>query len=412
MSQTIVKTAVPGTPIQVQLPGRGEIQVVDLGNGTPFDLTYVGFGAPSTGGMIIEGGTKVRLFAKVYNPGNMYILPVNNVNVAGTGVINITVYFVSERVPPGTFPIQIPAQIVQATVSNVSTLSNEGGTVGLEVIDIGTAANNKLVDIFNDHFTWSVEQSGTKHTVLQGQSSGNPLLIGQVGDNSEVLGNLIVDGNTTESGTLSVVGITSLDNGLISTDGAGRIVLPNNKAYSAKDTGGTAQHLVYVDLTNGTNLQAAALGGLIFMDDQDGSTIATFAKGGGLQLVSNARIGTSANGDILDATSATATYIKCRNSGVINFQTPNGTTQAFIDSAGIHAASGNAVFFSVGNFTGVSRFTGTGNGTVATGLTNPFSIMCDPCTLSGSSQTIGMTIASSSVVTTGAGLAWHGTAYN
>jgi hypothetical protein len=84
----------------------------------------------------------------------------------------------------------------------------------------------------------------------------------------------------------------------------------------------------------------------------------------------------------------------------------------FLDTAGVHAGAGNAVFFSVGSFTGVSRFTGTGSGTVATGLTNPFSIMADPCNVSGSSQTFGATRASSSVVTVGAALGWEATAYN
>src|SRR5260370_14631523 len=135
------------------------------------------------------------------------------------------------------------------------------------------------------------------------------------------------------------------------------------------------------------------------MTDKYTTKSACYSKVTGLQLVSNERIGTAITGDIIDAASATATYIKSRNAGgSINFQTPNGTTQAYVDSAGIHAASGNAVFFSVGSFTRVSRFTGTANRTVATGLTNPFSILNDACTLSASSQTLGMTIASSSVV--------------
>src|SRR5258708_13697816 len=320
-----------------------------------------------------------------------------------------TYYVPGETVPEaprlGNSPIGISGQI---NMSSVQTLSNEGNPVNTLVIDMGDTAFSQIVAIFNDgHALWAVDQSGTKHQVLKIQSAGNPLQLGQTGDTSEVLGDLLTDGKFT------IIGVSSLDNGAITTDGTGHITLPNNKGYQAKTAGGVAQNILYIDVTNGTNLQAAALGGIVYIDDQDTTTIAYFSKGTGLQLVSNARIGTAITGDIIDAASATATYIKSRNAGgSINFQTPNGTTQAYVDSAGIHSASGNAVFFSVGSFTGVSRFTGTGNGTVATGLTNPFSIVNDACTLSGSSQTLGITIASSSVVTTGAGLAWHGTAYN
>jgi hypothetical protein len=78
---------------------------------------------------------------------------------------------------------------------NVSgqTLTNETNNAGQEVIDIGTVAHQKNIDIFNDHFVWSVEQSGVVHQVLKGQSSGNPLQIGAAADISEVLGTLLLD---------------------------------------------------------------------------------------------------------------------------------------------------------------------------------------------------------------------------
>ena len=70
--------------------------------------------------------------------------------------------------------------------------------------------------------------------------------------------------------------------------------------------------------------------------------------------------------------------------------------------------------FSQGSFLNVSPFAGTGSGTFATGIASGtvFQILCDPCTLSGSSQTIGLSKANSSVVTTGAGFTWTATAYN
>lgn len=75
----------------------------------------------------------------------------------------------------------------------VSTLSNEGNPLNTEVIDIGPVGFPRAIDIFNDHFIWSVIQAGVLHQVLKGQTAGNPLQIGQAGDIAEVLGQLQTD---------------------------------------------------------------------------------------------------------------------------------------------------------------------------------------------------------------------------
>jgi hypothetical protein len=201
LSITIPVSLSPGSSIPVQLPGLGQISVVDFANSSPFDITYVGFGCP--GEMIIEAGTKVRLHAEIFNAAKMTLLPVNNVGASGTGVVNITVYFTTDNVPPGTFPVAIPVQVVQAKVTGIQTLSNENQTTGTLVVDIGPSGNNQVVAIFNDHFVWSVVQSGVAHQVLKGQTSGNPLQIGQSGDITEVLGKLTGDGTSILTGAVT-----------------------------------------------------------------------------------------------------------------------------------------------------------------------------------------------------------------
>jgi hypothetical protein len=201
VSITIPVSLSPGTSIPVQLPGLGQLSVVDFANSSPFDITYVGFGCP--GEMIIEAGTKVRLHAEIFNAAKMTLFPVNNVGASGTGVVNITVYFTTDNVPPGTFPVAIPVQVVQAKVTGIQTLSNENQTTGTLVVDIGPSGNNQVVAIFNDHFLWSVVQSGVAHQVLKGQTSGNPLQIGQSGDITEVLGKLTVDGTSILTGAVT-----------------------------------------------------------------------------------------------------------------------------------------------------------------------------------------------------------------
>lgn len=202
MSQTFTIPVSPNVVASQSLPATGKVSVVDLANSSAFDITYVGFGAP--GEIIIEAGTKVRLHAEVLNTGQFSMLPKNNAGVTGTGTVNVTVYFVNESVPPGTFPVAIPTQIVTATVSGVQTLSNETSTLGAEIIDIGQGSNTRMVDIFNDHFIWSVIQAGVAHQVMKGQTSGTPLLLGQAGDNLNILGQLLINQNATFLNNISL----------------------------------------------------------------------------------------------------------------------------------------------------------------------------------------------------------------
>jgi hypothetical protein len=91
-----------------------------------------------------------------------------------------------------------------------NTLSNEAAGSGTEIIDIGIVGNTKMLDIFNDHFIWQVIQAGVAHQVLKGNTAGNPLQLGALGDIVEVLGKLQIDTSelinptvVTQSGTTS-----------------------------------------------------------------------------------------------------------------------------------------------------------------------------------------------------------------
>lgn len=202
----------PGIAQKIPLYNIPDIQAIKLSNPSQFDLTISGFGTP--GSEVISAGMEYMLLAKDGNQGVIDILPVNNLGASGTGYVNMVAYSKSESLPPGTWPVSIPAQNVQAKVSTVQTLSNENGTTGTLVIDMGPATPGQVVSIWNDHFTWSVVQSGVAHQVLKGQVSGNPLQIGQSGDTSEVLGALLVDQALQTNGDLVVnVDLRFIDNG-------------------------------------------------------------------------------------------------------------------------------------------------------------------------------------------------------
>lgn len=132
----------PGVPSTVYLKSPGTIQAVKLSNGSPFDLTVSGFGFSGSG--VVPAGTEYLLHADVENRGQITLLPVNNFGVSGTGVANMTVFFVDEPLPKGTWPIQIPTQVVPSSV-NATTGTLFSVTVGFGST---TGARQKL-NVFN-----------------------------------------------------------------------------------------------------------------------------------------------------------------------------------------------------------------------------------------------------------------------
>jgi len=104
--------------------------------------------------------------------------------------------------------------------------------------------------------------------------------------------------------------------------------------------------------------------------------------------------------------------------GNINYDLPNGTRVAQLLTTGVFSTiggltiTGGKIQLIIGTITKMTALSGTGNATVNTNTAQVPNCVCfDPCTLSGSSQTIGGTLAASTVVTTGSGLAWAAMAY-
>lgn len=158
----------------------------------------------------------------------IYVLPNPPVSL-----LMSTYYAPNEPVPSimtlGNSPIGGGVQ-----TSSIQTLSNEGNPAGTLVEDWGPAVPGQVASIWNDHFLWSVVQAGVAHQVLKGNTSGNPLQIGQAGDITEVLGGLLVDqllsevaaanalsvtNNATIGGTLGVTGVTTHTGNIIANGG-------------------------------------------------------------------------------------------------------------------------------------------------------------------------------------------------
>lgn len=174
-----------------------------------------------------------------------------------------------------TYPSTLTRQavignVVQTSGGSMANLINDGNAVGTQIIEsTPTGDASSAISILNDatmtfgnasragsmtfngNFTFYANQSGVLHQILQARTAGKSLYIGNGTDNVEVLLNLDVDNN------LYVAGRSTLDNGAITTDGAGGITLPNNTPLRIKEAGGTARDIVYVDSNDDINIQQA-----------------------------------------------------------------------------------------------------------------------------------------------------------
>ena len=113
----------------------------------------------------------------------------------------------------GSVPILTAANIV-----------NDGNAIGTGLIEATPTGTTQTIYATNDgQLTWKINQSGVLHQVLKTLTAGNPLQIGQAGDNTELLGVLLADQgmntNTIRDGTN---GNAALDLSL----GTGEVQLP------------------------------------------------------------------------------------------------------------------------------------------------------------------------------------------
>lgn len=158
--------------------------------------------------------------------------------------------------PLGNSPIGITGGV---QTSSVQTLSNEGNAAGTQVIDIGDAAFANLFRLFTDgHCTWSVDQTGTAHQVINIQTSGVPLQLGKSGDTTEILGTLQVDSGvntgTIRDNTTGAVQATLVTAGIsfnnITTHSGGIIL--GTGANDFLESGDNSTKIL--DCTSGSNI--------------------------------------------------------------------------------------------------------------------------------------------------------------
>lgn len=325
----------------------------------------------------------------------------SNVSDWPSTFIYIDTFGTNER-PAGTYPFSLfrtgnVGNMVNTTMGGSNTLQNDnnaGTTEFLEATETGSPTSNYSFKASGDAWIgqfvsstfkklWEIVTGSTPVVYLLNRFWAFSGSILQVADSLGSLKNVLgVDGNgftflqNHATGKQTVI-YSSAGSQVVAIDDSGHIVIPNAVGFRAKDTGGTARTILWVDTNNVTQIQAAT-GSTIQLDDNTGATM--------LQIDGNGKIGVSSAGDIIDA-SSTSTYLKSRTGGNVVIQVPSGTTGLRIDGAGklgvnsagdlIDASGGTDIYIKApgsGNFifqspngTNVARINGTNGNMVIKG---------------------------------------------
>lgn len=236
------------------------------------------------------------------------------------------------------------------------------------------------------NFTVKGDNAGTLTTLLQLIAGASPTVkLAAASILVEVLGGLQIDGSITfpngNQQTITWNGGGFLSNIQGGNDGS---ITYNSSGTSHKFLGASNNLLMAVNSSG------------ITLDGTNQGLIFSTSIGGFLSSVTGNSDGT----------------VSYNSSGSTHkFLTIGNAETARITATGLQFQSGKQVIFGSGHeITDVFGITGTGSGTFVTGApNNNLFIAFDPCTVSGSSQTIGGTRAASTVVTTASGLAWSAT---
>lgn len=285
-----------------------------------------------------------------------------------------------------------------SSVTSTNAIVNTGNPPLTAIITVqpNDAVGNTIQLDSSGNLIIKSDNAGALTNLLQLVAGAGPeVIIAAASIITQILGALTVGGNATVTGNVDATGTVRAETGSFYGTDASNTILQSTGTSGTGNTRLQNTDHISIQVPGGTEAIGVS------------SSQVTIEK----SLIYTGQLGVSTAGDVIDASSGADTYLKCRSGGNINFQSPNGNTVAHFDTSGFLNLV-HSVNLPVGSLGQLSKFSGTGNGTVATGVTNPTTIAFDPCTASGSSQTIGGTIASSSVVTTGAGLAWSATAWH
>ena len=226
-------------------------------------------------------------------------------------IISAVYYEPYEDVPMiqvGNAPVAISGTV---KTSAIQTLSNEGGASTGLIIDIGDVTISQLFTIYaGGQCVWDVDQSGVSHRVITINASGTPLKLGQSGDTTEVMGNMLFDAGP---------------------------ILPNAVALTAQDTLGTARNLIYVDAANKSVIQMGS-GNILSVRDSGNNELVYIDSNGSVVIGNNVAYSTKdAAGTvrpIIKENISNDVLILAAGSGTTRFTDGGASNWSQVDSAG------------------------------------------------------------------------------
>jgi hypothetical protein len=310
------------------------------------------------------------------------------------------------------------------TASSIDNEGNAAGALFIESKMLGQTSPS--IQITNDGVGWiAVLLGGVLTKVIQLANSGNPVQLGAVAQIVEVLGNFLVDGNETITGTLGVTGATTLAALAATTISSSAAATLNSAVITNGVTVGTTLGVTGASTLNSLAVtNAATVGNTLTVTNvvhglQSGNFDGNSAFGGTLSVagaltLNGAGTGLTVTNDALvshnlDVTNIIHGHQSVNADGASTFASTLTVTSTLTANGALTANS--VINLNTGTLRSLTSGAGTGNGTSNTNITNPTAIVFDPCTLSGSSQTIGGTTTSTTTITTGAALAWRYIAY-
>lgn len=137
------------TILRITVQNPNTVASILLSNKSFMDLKVSG--VEGGGDRWVVAGTEVMLNGEDTFSGVMTILPLNTANIPSTtvSVILVTIFYVGDELPSGSWPVSIPSQVVNSTVALATQVQNDGnpgGTFVVEAKPSGASASTVVID--------------------------------------------------------------------------------------------------------------------------------------------------------------------------------------------------------------------------------------------------------------------------
>ena len=207
-------TIAPGSSVSVPVQNPNSVQTIIISNKAYIDAVVTGI--DNAGPRWLIAGTQDRFDASngTFN-GSVGIQGFNTANIPSTqvSVVLLTVYYDGDEVPNGSWPVSIPSQVVNNSVSVTSQIINDGNPANTKVVEAtvaGSPGSNVLIQ--NDGTVTIAQYVASVLTnlfqIIPGINNGGiNVKISDGNHYTDVLGGLSVEGTLSSNGSTTINGV-------------------------------------------------------------------------------------------------------------------------------------------------------------------------------------------------------------